>query len=149
MATYPQTAGFRHSWAGIKIKNGPTDLFGFRKISYKMAREESLVYGHGVQPLGRTRGKHSNEASISFLLQEWEEFKTGLGAGFMDKTFDLTVLREELGNDKIFSDSLISCRITDVSKDDSEGTDASEVEVTLSVLRIVDDETLAIAGELE
>lgn len=149
MATYPQTSGFRHSWAGIKIKNGPTDVFGFRKITYKQSRERSKVFGHGVQAIGRTRGKHECEGSITFLYEEWEEFKAGLGDGYMDKTFDLTVLREEEGNDKIFSDELISCTIDDVSKDDSEGTDASEVEVTLGIMRIVEDGVKAIAGELE
>jgi hypothetical protein len=149
MASYPQTSGFRHSWAGLKIKSGPADVFGCRKISYKQTRERSIVYGHGVQALGRTRGRAACEGSITFLYMEWEDFKAGLGPGYMDKTFDLLVQREEVGNDRMFTDELISCTIDDVSKDDSEGTDASEVEVTLGILRIKDDSTNSIDGELE
>jgi hypothetical protein len=149
MASFPQVNGYKHSWAGIRIKKGPEDVFGFRKISYKQSRERSKVYGHGVQALGRTRGRHDCEGSMSLLMEQWQDFKAGLGDGYMDKSFDLVVQREEIGNERIFSDELISCMIDEVSYDDSEGTDATEVELTLSILRIVEDDVKAIEGELE
>ncbi len=149
MASFPQVNGYKHSWAGIKIKKGPEDIFGFRKIAYKQSRERSKVFGHGIQALGRTRGKHDCEGSMTLLLEQWEDFKAALGDGYMDKSFDLVVQREEIGNDRIFSDQLIGVMIDEVPYDDSEGSDASEVELTLNILRIVEDGVKAIDGELE
>lgn len=146
--SYPMVGGFRHSWAGIKIKRGSDDVFGFKKISWKKTRSRKKVFAHGVQALGRTRGKEENEATIAFLYSEWQRFKKALGDGYMDKQFDLLVLREEIGNDEIFKVELISCSIDEHSSDESEGEDESVVECTLGVLRIVDDGDLAIAGEL-
>ena len=146
---FPLVQGFVHSWAGLKIKKGSDDVFGFRKLSWKKSRSRKKVFAHGVQALGRTRGKEENEASISFLYPQWQLFKKSLGEGYMDKQFDLLVMREEIGNDELFKVEFISCSIDEHSNDESEGEDESIVDVTLGVLRIVDDGDLAIFGELQ
>lgn len=139
MAETVRRVGYEHSWAGLRIKNGANELLGLRSASWKVTRSRVKVIGSGILPRGKTRGSVEYELSITMLLPDWQKYKKSLGDGYMDVFHDLVILREELGNDEIFKVEFFGCTINSHGGDDSQGEDASEVEIEIDVLEIKDD----------
>lgn len=64
--------GSAYNWAQIRIQfsNMTTPIIGVTAISYSSAREIENIYGSGDQPIAKSSGNVTYEASITLLKDE-------------------------------------------------------------------------------
>lgn len=132
---YPLVNGTRHEWTSIEIKVKGQIVLGVKELSYNDKLEPTKVYGVHAQPLGRTRGVYSAEASITLLLDEANTLIQTLGDGFKEQVFDITCAYSE-GSSTI-TDEIIGCRIKGLDQSLSQGSDATARKFDLDVMYIV------------
>ena len=132
---YPLINGHRYSFASIEVSVGGRRIVGFREISYRVRREIGEVRGVHPEPLGYTRGEITYEATLVAYAEEAEELVRALGPGYMEQPFDITVTYAEEGQ-RTVTDQLLGCRITQIERDHSRGTDPLEVRFELKPARI-------------
>lgn len=147
---YPLINGTRHSFTSTVLKIDGQEFAGYRKITWSRKRERGMVYGNNPDPLGKTRGKNSYELKVTVLLAEWKAFITDhWGAGYGDQAFTTQVSYIENGFDSQDVQAL-GCTIDGSSSDNSEGTDASEIEIDFAPVKIivngVDDNATPLQG---
>lgn len=136
---YPLVNGHRYSFVSIEALFNGIPMIGFTEVNYGPSLKGSLVYGSRPQPIGRTRGKLELKFSFKMYRLEFEILKASLGAagvGFGETAFDTGIQYAEAGQ-PIITDSIIAARIEDPDLSNSEGTDASMVNVTCSCMNIL------------
>lgn len=132
---YPLVNGSRHEWTSIEVKVKGSIVIGIKELSYNDKLEPTKVYGVHAQPLGRTRGVYSAEASISLLLDEANTLIQALGDGFKEAVFDITCAYSEGG--ATITDEIIGCRIKGLDASLSQGADPAVRKFDLDVMYIV------------
>lgn len=135
MADIPGVNGNRFSWVSIECSIDGVTFTNLMEINYSTTIERADVYGTGPQKVGRTRGRANHEASLTFHKEAARNFQQQLGAGWADKTFNVTVNYADDGNE-IVSDSLEGCKVGGFEDSHSDGTEALTVTVPLSVFDI-------------
>lgn len=135
---YPLVNGVYHAFASIELKLKGDIYVGAKSINYKDSLTPVKVRGAHAEPIGRTRGDYDAEGDLEMYSQQGHQFLQALGQGYKETTWDATVTYSENGLDTI-TDTLIGCRIQEVDKSNSQGTDASTMKFTLSVMKVLHD----------
>lgn len=138
---YPLVNGERHDFAQIEVTidtpAGPKRFKGFKAVNYKIALSPGAVRGTAARKLGRTLGEATEDGSLEMYLAEWDELRAALGNGYMRKSFNVSVT---YGADGVpaTTDSLEGCRITEVGKDNGQGSDGLVAKLTLDIMKILE-----------
>ncbi len=132
---YPLVNGARHEWSSIEVKIKGATTIGIKEMSYNDKLEPSKVYGLHAQPLGRTRGVYTAEASITLLLDEANTLIQALGDGFKEVVFDITCAYSEGG--ATITDEIIGCRVKGLDQSLSQGADGAARKFDLDVMYII------------
>lgn len=137
--------GNRYSWTSIEVVIGGQTYMGnpFKAISYTSKQEPGVVYGTSPRPIGRTRGQYLASGSVEIYRSEWQALVDFLAdqqldssTGLHDLEFDITVSYAEPDSD-VIQDVLVSCRMSNLNLDNSNGSDASTVKCDLSMMELV------------
>ena len=136
--------GNRYSWTSIEVVLGGRTYMGnpFKAISYNSKQEPGIVYGTSPRPIGRTRGQYLAAGSMEVYRSEWQDFvdflMNGLSPsiGIHDLEFDITVSYAEPNSD-VLTDVLVSCRMSNLNLDNSNGSDPSTVKCDLNMMELV------------
>jgi hypothetical protein len=131
---FPEINGHAVSWASIRVNEGQTELGGLTNVSYKCTTERADVRGAGRQKRGRTRGPVSYEASLTWIFEDAMAFVNGLGAGFMDKPFDLHITYEE--DTTLHTVDLLGCVMKEFGSDAQQGPEGLTIPMPLDVVLI-------------
>lgn len=132
---YPLINGVRHEWSSVEIKCKGKIFVGVKEIAYSHKLEPTKVYGTHPQPIGRTRGVYTPEASITLYLAEAQELREELGDGYMEESFDIVCAYSESALDAI-TDEIIGCRIKGEDHSASQGPDPLVRKFDLDVMLI-------------
>lgn len=138
--SYPFTGGSRHSPASAELRFGaPINaiVIGWTSIDYSAKLEPEMVYANHPDPIGRTLGRATYEASIEVYLAEFkQQLLDSLGAGWATQSFDITVTWTENGFDT-FTDHIIGCRLLGYEQTISNDAAAIKRKVELKPLKIL------------
>jgi hypothetical protein len=134
---YPIINGNVFSFRSITLDIGGVRVRGFKEIKYSHGVEPGEVYGPDQEMQARTRGKYKCEGSLVVWQHEWDQLRTKLGDAYMSKVFTISVAYSERGSPlNVAIDTLVGVRVIKAEKGASEGDDANEVNLTLSIMRI-------------
>lgn len=128
--------GNEFSWSSVMLRIAGQKITGFKAVKYSDEIEgRDPVYGASVIPKGRTRGRYKvGDCSMTLYLSGFKTLIARLGNGYGQVEGELVVQFRE-GSD--FHEHVLErVRIGGADHSSEEGTDASEVEVSLSVMRI-------------
>lgn len=128
--------GNEYSWSSMMLRIAGQKVTGFKSVKYSDEIEgRDAVYGASVIPKGRTRGRYKvGDCSMTLYLSSFKDLITRLGNGYGLVEGEIVVQFRE-GSD-YHEHVLERVRIGGADHSGEEGTDASEVEVSLSVMRI-------------
>ncbi len=133
---------YDHSSHLILVAGLPTTLI--KEMSYAQARDgETMIHGTSRVPRGRTFGKIlPGDVSIQLYQSGWEDMRTLLGPGYMQRIFPIVVTRQtdvQGVPGPTHTDILKDCQIKNVEHSTSEGGDATVTTITLSCMLILED----------
>lgn len=148
---YPVTDGIAPSWADVKVSLTPDgaaliDMKDIAAIS-SGATVETGEQRAGGRVIRRTTGSVSNEASITLYLRGLHVLLRGLSASMPSRGaaklirfahFNVTYQFTPEGSDEIFERRLRGCFVSGNTISAAEGTDATQVEIPLNPVEIVD-----------
>lgn len=143
--------GFAHSWGDTKITIDGEQYAQISKISWEHSVEESLFYGQGTKPLGRTRGRYVPGAvSLTMSKASATKMKRNLRerAGVNSVTEAIfPIVCQYLDGDTAITVELRECRILKSSTSQEQGGgDAIVEEFEISTLEIIEDEEELISN---
>jgi hypothetical protein len=131
----PIVNGHRYSYASVDlIINGKTYV-GAKRVNYSSSLEPGIIYSDDPGKFGRTPGKASHSCELELYRLEWNDLVVALGQSFGRKAFNVQVQYAEDG-EPVTTDAILGCRITKVEFQNSEGTEASSVVLTLDPMDI-------------
>lgn len=134
MADYPLIDGHKHDFSSVELQvstdeGSPLILTGVAEISYSQSLSPGVVRGSVSQPLAFTQGKlDPGEGSLSMPLEDAQELRDALGAGYMAKQFQITCSYAADGSPTV-TDQLIGVRIT---SEETSGSGDSEDPIMVS-----------------
>lgn len=136
---------YDHSSHQIFVAGYPTSLI--KELSYSQARDgETMIHGTSRIPKARTFGKiMPGDVSIQLYQSDWEDLRTLLGQGYMQRIFPIVVTRQtdvQGVPGPTHTDILKDCQIKNVEHSTSEGGDAQVTTVTMSCMLVLEDGTL-------
>lgn len=141
-ATAPSFADFQ---VDIALYDGPSvQTADIVALNWSRSVEVGEVRGLGGALRKRTRGSLSMEAAMTLTVEGYAILTRALKEvaaakelpGLSLVTFDISGQWIVPGSDDVNSLVIRGCRITGDSNDNAEGSDASQVELTLSPMRI-------------
>jgi hypothetical protein len=138
---YPLINNKTYSWVSIRLQASGPALAGselikaIRAVSYKTTVERGDTRGTDRETYGFTAGKVSHESSITFIKEAFDDFVSGIGAGFMDKSITWTLSYKE--GSRIDTITIVTAGMKEFGGDHSEGSDALEVVVPFDTIRIL------------
>lgn len=135
--------GSIYSWGSIEAKADGDIIRGITAVSFSQTLERTMAYGSGSSrgPRGRTRGKYSCEGSVTMHVDSYHELIRRLaqlapdGVSYGRVEFPVVVSFVEESLDPVTIE-LEDCMIAGDTSSESEGTDASVVEVPLSIMLV-------------
>jgi hypothetical protein len=137
---YPKLNGHYHSWASLEILVGTRLLYGGKSLDYGDSCEPGQVRGNArAQKIGRTQGDYEADGSLELFLPESEDFEievTRLG-GIYTATFQINVSWANGVLTDTISDSLMGCRVKNMSLSGSQGNEATTKKYDLDVMYIL------------
>jgi hypothetical protein len=147
---YPDTTSFRADFHSSIAKIDGQQFPGYKECKLSRKRERGVVKGANADPLGKTRGSNTYEASITVFAAEFKIFVLDhFGAGYADKTFTFEVALTEGGYDTQVHYAL-GCTIDSSELSISEGNDAVTLTIDMSPVKILfngtDDNAAPLAG---
>jgi hypothetical protein len=152
---YPSKDGVACSWADIQVSVSATgaELLTLEDIK-AINTGSSVEVGEqraGGRVMKRTTGARSDEASLTLYASGFQKllrnlktaaeslgYTRGAQVVISPVKFDLQFQYSLIGDEEIYECRIKGARYMGRTRNDSEGTDPSEVEVTLSVLEVVD-----------
>ncbi len=136
----PLINGNRYDFSSIKAMLGGLSYLGFKSINYSHSLEPGEVYGTHAQKMGRTRGQYKPEASFEMYKEEYALLLTGLGPGYMERSFDIVVNYEEWDGltQRVITDNIIGFRIKKAENAHSSGNEPLTVKVEGSVMYVIE-----------
>jgi len=138
--------GNEFSWSSIILRVGAVKITGFKAIKYSDEIEgRDPHYGASRNPRGRTAGRYKvGDCSLTMYLSDFKTLIARLGNGWGDREVEIVVQFRE-GSD--FHEHVLErVRLGGADHSNEEGTDASEVEISLSVHRIRRDGAYLVAA---
>jgi hypothetical protein len=150
---YPVLNGIAPSWADIVVNIMPSGTPLIKMIdiqSVNTSRSVEVGYQRGAsggRKLNRTTGAGDEEASITVYMSGYNQIVANLsevaprrGNEYLISLvpFDIQLLWTPPGETSIKERLVEGCRIIGDTLNDTEGSDATVVELPLSVMRIVD-----------
>ncbi len=139
---YPLVNGVRQSLASCQLQIvTPTLIYapkGFSKITFDRTRERGEVRGPHPDPIAKTRGQNKYTCSLTLYLAEWNYlWQTALGgSGYGDEFFRVVLQYLENGLD-VVKVEFRGCTMDKSAIDNSQGTDATSVEMDLTPIKII------------
>lgn len=129
--------GNEFSWASVRARFGGVEITDIKSVKYADEIEGTdPTYGTGRHPRGRTAGRYKpGDCSITFYKSGWRRLIASLPNGFGDVRGTIVVQYRE-GSD-IITDTLEDVRIMGADASAEDGTDPLEVDVKLSVMRVL------------
>lgn len=129
--------GNEYSWASVRARFNGVEITDIKGINYGDEIEGAEpVYGTGRHPRGRTSGRYKpGDSDVTFYKSGWKRLIAGLPNGFGDVRGTIIVQYRE-GAD-IITDTLEDVRIMGPSAKAEDGTDPLEMEVKLSIMRVL------------
>lgn len=129
--------GNEHSWASVRARFNGVEVTDIKAIKYADEVEGAEpVYGTGRHPRGRTSGRYKpGDCTITFYKSGWKRLIASMPNGYADVRGTIIVQMRE-GSD-IVTDTLEDVRIMGADASAEDGTDPLEVEVKLSVMRVL------------
>jgi hypothetical protein len=136
----PLINGNRYDFSSIKAMVKGLTYLGFKSINYSHSLEPGEVYGTHAQKMGRTRGQYKPEASFEMYKEEYALLLTGLGPGYMERSFDIVVNYEEWDGltQRVVTDNIIGFRIKKAENAHSSGNEPLTVKVEGSVMYVLE-----------
>jgi hypothetical protein len=149
---YPSLNDIEPSWADIAVTctiyDGPLlEMADISEISWSRSVEVGERRGaSGGRVMARTTGSVSYEASMTLyrsgyrkLMKALQEVAPTRGNQKLVSLvgFDVMIQHSPPGEEEIYQTKIKGCRLLGDSNDNSEGTDADTVELTLSTIEIV------------
>lgn len=108
--------GSTYNWAQVRIQfsNMTTPIIGVTNISYSSAREFENVYGTGDQPIARSSGNVTYEASITLYKDEVKRIQDASPFGDITllEPFEIIVSYRSTIADKITTETLKNVQFT-------------------------------------
>ena len=139
--------GNEFSWSSVALRLLGVKQTGFKAVKYSDEIEgREPVYKAGVVSASRTRGRYKvGDCSLTMHLSDFKTLIARLGNGWGEVEGEVVVQFRE-GSD-YHEHVLERVRLGGGDHSNEEGTDASEVEVPLSVMRIRRDGLYLMAGD--
>lgn len=140
------TNGNEFSWSSYKLRIDGVEITDIKSAKYAEEVEGAdPVYGASRVPRGRTAGRYKpGDASITFYRSGWRDFLSTAGTGYSGKRF--TFVHQWIEGSDVHTAVLEDCRVNGSDHSAEEGTDAAEVEVKISFLRLIQDDTELVAS---
>ena len=128
--------GNEFSWSSVALRLLGVKTTGFKAIKYSDEIEgREPVYKASVISNGRTRGRYKvGDCSLTMHLSDFKTLIARVGSGWGEAEGEIVVQFRE-GSD-YHEHVLERVRLGGADHSNEEGTDASEVEISLSVTRI-------------
>jgi len=129
--------GNEFSWASVRARFNGVEVTDIKAVKYADEIDGAEpVYGTGRHPRGRTSGRYKpGDASITFYKSGYRRLLAGLPNGFADVRGTIVVQYRE-GSD-VITDTLEDVRIMGGDASAEDGTDPLEIEVKLSIMRVL------------
>lgn len=139
--------GNEFSWSSVALRLLGQKTTGFKAIKYSDEIEgREPVYKASVVSGARTRGRYKvGDCSLTMHLSDFKTLMERLGNGWGEVEGEIVVQFRE-GSD-YHEHVLERVRLGGADHSNEEGTDASEVEIPLSVMRIRRDGVYLMAGD--
>ena len=122
----------------------PVAITRFTAIKWNYKLTPGELRGNSAHKLGRTRGTFSADGAITLYEEEWNVMRAALalaplpvGGGYLEKAFLLTVSVGMLPSVPTTT-VLGGCRVTEVSRAYSHGSDALMVDLTLDIMKVLE-----------
>lgn len=128
--------GNEFSWSSVELRLMGAKTTGFKAIKYSDEIEgRDPVYKASPIATSRTRGRYKvGDCSLTMHLSDFRGLVARLGNGWGEAEGEIVVQFRE-GSD--FHEHVLErVRLSGADHSNEEGTDASEVEIALSVMRI-------------
>ena len=139
-SNYPLINGVKFDWSSIELSMAGGIFTGCSELAYKQTREVGEVYGTGAEKLARTLGQLNADGSVALYRRDEQDFLAKLTnngqSGYLDTSFDITVIYSATGGDGTLTDKCIGCVITELDISGSAGTDHVMVTCTLDIMRV-------------
>lgn len=131
--------GLEFSWTSVHLRLLGVKTQGFKAIKYSDEIEgREPVYKASVISTSRTRGRYKvGDCSMTLHLSDFQALMSRLGSGWGEVEGEIVVQFRE-GSD-YHEHVLERVKLGGADHSNEEGTDASEVEIPLSVMRICRD----------
>ena len=128
--------GNEFSWSSVALRLLGVKTTGFKAIKYSDEIEgREPVYKASVISTARTRGRYKvGDCSLTMHLSDFKDLIARVGSGWGEVEGEIVVQFRE-GSD-YHEHVLERVRLGGADHSNEEGTDASEVEISLSVMRI-------------
>lgn len=133
-------------WSSVQVKVTGGLVIGITAVNYKNALNAAMVYGQGGQPIGRTRGQYSSDASITLTKPAYYDLikklvPPGSKRGYMEVPFNIVVQTSFTmeGVERLYSDEIVGARIAEDPQDKKPGPDPLSIAVKLTTMYILID----------
>jgi hypothetical protein len=150
--SYPMVQGVRVDPSSVEMRLGsPVNLIVlFVSVSWKRSRSRTKLVLNHPDPVGKTRGKNEYEASLELAIAEYNAIVNVLGAGYGDKSFQITLNIKETGFDPVVV-QIQNCTL-DEDDGDASGSNALTRKIALNPTKILvnglDDLAVPLAGSV-
>jgi hypothetical protein len=135
----PQINGRPYSWASLAVVANNTQFYQVKSASFKNSMERGILEGTAQGELGVTKGKYKPEAAFELALDDAFAFKQGLGDGYLNVQFHVTL---SFGSDDGTDNHVVDydARLKEDAWDGSSGTEPMTAKFPLQVIgRIIVD----------
>ncbi len=148
--SYPDTVGFRAGFNSTIVKIDGQEFTGYKEGKLSRKRERGIVKGANADPLGKTRGSNTYEASLTVYVAEFKAFVLDhFGAGYGDRAWTLEVTITENGYDTQ-THYAFGCTIDTSDFSFSEGNDALMIQMDFGPTKVlfagIDDNARPLTG---
>lgn len=128
-------------WADMKVAIDGRTVTGIRNVMYKKAWEDEPLYGAGADPIGIQSGNKSYEGSVRLLKNELDALNIAAKAIGYDDISDvpnlvITVAYLPKAGRILKTDTLMGCKIGELSRTMEQGAKFMEVELPFKFLSI-------------
>lgn len=134
----PLINGTAYSWAQVKLNILGANPAGITSVKYAAERAIQDNYGQGENPVSRSYGKRTYEASVELYMSEVEALQNSIPTGdLLDiPEFDIVVAyMPEAG--QVVTHTLKNCRFKNNGREVSEGDMTIKVELNLAISHIL------------
>jgi hypothetical protein len=134
----PMINGNVYDWASVKVSMLDALVINVSNIDYSEAQEMELIYGAGVNPVGRGYGNFVPEATITLRMEELESLRNVSPTGKIQDIPDFNIQVSYIPDSaaKITTHKLMNCRFTNNGRTVAQNDKFIEQEIELSISHI-------------